>query len=122
MWTDFKNNLLCIAVILMVELGFLQRGHSLMDVHSDSYLALSAENKMARLWANIRAMKTPGHWVSFLSLLKIFAVPMCPTYQAQGDEMPYVNRLFFGWHRKKLIHNAHGTVGQVEWTSIHWHI
>ena len=126
MWSDSKIYSLCFSIILMCFLqrghsfnlrDILKRGHSFKDVHSDSYLALSAKDKMTRLWANIIAVKTPGEWDGFLSLLKIFAVPMCPTYQAQGDEMPYVKKLFFGWYRKKLLHNAHGAVGQVEWRS-----
>jgi len=91
------------------DLALLHTGESLLDVHSDSYLALPAKKKMERLWANCMQVQRPGQWISPWEVFGIFLAPMCPSFTTQGDEMPRVQ------YRKKFLHDAHGAVGQVEW-------
>jgi len=100
--------------MLLLSLVFLRTSLALQEVNSDSYLNLSAEKKLKRILSNCYEDTTSGHWLNLLQMAGIFITPMCPTFRAQGDEMPYERRLFFSGHRTKFIHRV-GSVGQVEW-------
>ena len=90
-------------------------------VNTDDYLKLSASDKMRILMDKILVTKKPADWFSALSVGKIFAESMCPTFRAQGDQMPWERSLLFSHgYRNKYIHSV-GNVAQIEWKSVGSH-
>jgi len=90
------------------------------SVNTDEYLALSAAEKNEIIFANCLESTTSASWFSGLEMPGMFIESMCPTFRAQGDELPWDKRLlFYGW-RKKYIHTV-GAVGQVEWRNLGEH-
>jgi len=90
------------------------------SVSSDEYLLLSAAEKNAILWEKCLKNTTSAPWLSGLELTGLFTESMCPTFRAQGDELPWQKGLAFYRWRKKYIHTV-GTVGQVELRSLGGH-
>ena len=90
-------------------------GSKLKNEHfaSDSYIAMSAKDKMADLWSNIVKDQTPGKFPSALELPGVFLESMKPTLHFKGDAMPSQN-IFF--HRTKYIHSV-GAVGKVKFVA-----
>jgi len=87
------------------------------EVSSPGYLAMSARDKMNRIWDNCMMNTTSAPWFTLLEMLGLFTESMCPTMRSQGDELPWEKSLvWYGW-RKKYIHTV-GAVGKVEWRSV----
>ena len=90
------------------------------SVNTDEYLLLSAAEKNKIIFAKCLENTTSASWFSGLEMLGIFMESMCPTFRAQGDELPWEKGLlFYGW-RKKYIHTV-GAVGQIEWRNLEEH-
>ena len=99
--------------VFVLSLLLLKTSWAALEVKSDSYLRLSADKKMERIWHNIKEDTSSAHYLNLLKLSGIFLIPMCRTFRSQGDEMPY--EWFIGY-RQKYIHRV-GSVGKVEWRS-----
>ena len=57
------------------------------ETSSDSYLALSAQQKNDIIWANVMEDTTPGDWYGILEMPGIFTESMCPTLRAPGKRL-----------------------------------
>ena len=90
------------------------------ETSSAEYIAKTAAEKSAIIWANIIEDTTPADWFGLLDLPAIFTESMCPTFRAPGDELPWEEGIFNDDWRWKLIHTV-GTVGQVEWKNVGGH-
>ena len=55
------------------------------DAHGDTYIAMSASDKLDQLWEQITADTTSGTWANLPNLLK---EDMNPTFDSPGDDMP----------------------------------
>jgi len=96
----------------------LQTNSALEEVSSLSYLALSAQEKADRLWANCLDDSTSAPWFSSLDQgVKLITEPMCPVFRTPGDELPDQGD---GTTRAKVIHTV-GAVGRVEWRDLGGH-
>jgi len=103
-------------VLPAITVAFLT-SPSLGEVHSPSYLGLSATEKAQRIWKNCEDTKTSGEWLSSLDLLgELMLKSMCPSFFTPGDELPDIKNVT----RKKAIHTV-GTVGRVEWRNLGGH-
>merc|ERR1711936_503544 len=117
--------LLCLASVasgaLFGQCGSLSSScDSNTTASSTEYVGLTAAEKMQLLWSKCLESRTPADWFTTKQLMGMFLESMCPTFQAQGDEMPWEKRLLsYGW-RNKYIHTV-GTVGQVEWRDLGSH-
>jgi hypothetical protein len=75
------------------------------DFSSDSYNALTRQQKFNKIWGKVVEERVPYGWYSKISLLKLFFTKMKPTFDYVSDSFPE--------GRQKLIHSV-GTVGLVE--------
>jgi len=90
------------------------------SVNTDEYLALSAAEKKTKIMDNVLSDTTPSDFYSGLDMIGIFRESMCPTFEAQGDELPWERKLLFHDYRGKFIHSV-GVVGTVELQSVGSH-
>merc|ERR1711936_104425 len=117
--------LLCLASVasgaLFGQCGSLSSScDSNTTASSTEYVGLTAAEKMQLLWSKCLESRTPADWFTTKQLMGMFLESMCPTFQAQGDQLPWEKRLLsYGW-RNKYIHTV-GTVGQVEWRDLGSH-
>jgi hypothetical protein len=81
---------------------------------SAEYLAKTAQQKQAELWAEITSDTSSGKFPSALELPGVFVESMEPTFTGKGDAMP--SGALYG-SRTKYIHSV-GTVGKVKFVPV----
>jgi hypothetical protein len=81
------------------------------DVHSDTYLQMSASQKSDTIWSNIMTDTSSQNWYSFAAFAGIYQEDMGLSFETIGDEMPvsWSNHV-----RDKYIHSI-GTIAKAEW-------
>ena len=102
--------------IVGVLAGIAQSGPG-WQCEGPDYIALTAEEKLNRIWENCADDQTSASWLGMLEVGEIMFEDMCPTFNTKGDQLP------LGWTgnvRQKYIHTV-GTVGKVEWVDLGGH-
>ena len=52
------------------------------------YIALTAEEKLNRIWENCADDQTSASWLGMLEVGEIMFEDMCPTFNTKGDQLP----------------------------------